>query len=610
MRQRFSAPDFKRENEKYRADFAKLKKRSEEAKIRLSRSQSETIDLSDLSVGRGQTGEPFDFELKRADLNRLAEPFVAKSINICRDVLRDARLNAGDIEKVILVGGPTLMPYLRECLLDKTRGLGIALEFSKDPFTVVARGAAVFAATQPIAQVKPSRAGEFTVNLDYKAIGPDPEPVISGQVMSSDDQDLSGFTIEFANRDSEPPWRSGKLNLSADGRFMANLWAKPGPQNTFLIELLNESGRRQVTKPESFPYTVGTGGIGNQPLIHAIGVALADNTVAVFFDKGTHLPARIRKVMFTTVTVRSGGTGDLLRVPVVEGENKRADRNEVVGALEIIATNLKRDVPEGSEIEVSIEVDESRRFLTKAYLPFLDEEYEAILVKHLVVAKPEELEKLVQIERKRLTDLREKSKKANDAKARELLARIDNERLEHEVETSLAAARNDQDAADRCAGRLRDLQIALDEVEEALPWPALVAKAGTTIDIANEVAKKNGTAEDRTTINTLVQEVREAIDHRDYELLRTREDELENRWLAIYERSAECWVGRLGHLQTKKDRMRNAAEADRLFASGLRAMNQNDINGLRASVKGLWELLPPREKDQAQNSLGSTVRLG
>ena len=69
-------------------------------------------------------------------------------------------------------------------------------------------------------------------------------------------------------------------------------------------------------------------------------------------------------------------------------------------------------------------------------------------------------------------------------------------------------------------------------------------------------------------------------------------------------------MGRLGHLQTKKDRMRNPAEADRLFASGLRAMNQNDINGLRASVKGLWELLPPREKDQAQNSLGSTVRLG
>ena len=42
---------------------------------------------------------------------------------------------------------------------------------------------------------------------------------------------------------------------------------------------------------------------------------------------------------------------------------------------------------------------------------------------------------------------------------------------------------------------------------------------------------------------------------------------------------------------------------------GVRAMNQNDINGLRAVVQQLWELLPPAEKAKAQNSLGSTVQL-
>jgi molecular chaperone DnaK len=90
VRKRFSSSDFYRKNEKYRGDFAKLKKRSEEAKIRLSRSASEIIDLSDLSVGRGQQAEGFDFELRRGDLERLAEPFVAKSINICRDVLSES----------------------------------------------------------------------------------------------------------------------------------------------------------------------------------------------------------------------------------------------------------------------------------------------------------------------------------------------------------------------------------------------------------------------------------------------------------------------------------------------------------------------------------------
>ncbi|MGC8989099.1 MAG: Hsp70 family protein, partial [Verrucomicrobiia bacterium] len=279
VRKRFLVSDFYRKNERHRGDFAKLKKRAEEAKIRLSRSHSEIIDLSDLGVGKGRGADGFDFELTRGDLEALAEPFIAKSINICRDVLAEARLNSDDVEKLLLVGGPTLMPYLRQRLADRARGLGIALEFSEDPVTVVARGAAVFAATQQLAIVGAPAAGEYNVNLDYKAIGPDIEPLVSGQVVSASDEDMSKFTIEFVNKDASPPWRSGRIGLSPEGRFMATLWAEKGRQNTFIIELLDSAGRRQTVKPESFPYTVGGGVVSNQPLIHSIGVALADNTV-------------------------------------------------------------------------------------------------------------------------------------------------------------------------------------------------------------------------------------------------------------------------------------------------------------------------------------------
>jgi molecular chaperone DnaK len=186
---------------------------------------------------------------------------------------------------------------------------------------------------------------------------------------------------------------------------------------------------------------------------------------------------------------------------VVEGENTRGDRNEVVGNFEIHATNLKRDVPAGSELDVVIEVDDSRRFLTKAYVPMLDEEFEATLIKTLIVPKPDELEKLVQAEKKRLAELREKARKSNEARALELLVRIDGERLEHEVDQALAASRNDQDSADKCASRLRDLQIALDGVEKALQWPELVAKAEEVIKLAEEVVQKHGNVADRTLLN-------------------------------------------------------------------------------------------------------------
>ena len=478
VRKRFSAQDFYRKNEKYRADFAKLKKRSRDAKIRLGRSQSEIIDLSDLSVGGSQQADGFDFEITRSDFERIAEPFIAKSINICREVLAENRLNPGDIEKLILVGGPTLMPYLRQRLADKAQGLGIPLEFSKDPFTVVARGAAVFAATQPLAHDGPPKAGEYNVNLDYKAIGPDVEPLVYGQVVSANGEDLSKFTIEFVNKDARPHWSSGKLGLSPDGRFTTNLWAEKGRLNILLIELTNTTGVRQVTKPDSFPYTVGGGGISNQPLSHSIGLAMPDNTVLEMLKKGTPLPARFRRTMKTTVDVRAGVSGHFIRFPVVQGENARADRNETVGSLDILATNLKRDVPAGSEVDIVIEVDESQRFLTKAYVPLLDEEFDVTFIETLVVPKADELEKFIQAERKRLAELREKAKAVNDPRANELLARVASERLEPEVEQALAESRNDQDSADKCASRLRDLQIASDAVEDEL------ARAATRSDSA------------------------------------------------------------------------------------------------------------------------------
>ncbi len=609
VRKRFSVSDFYRKNERYRGDFAKLKKRAEEAKIRLSRTQSEIIDLSDLGVGKGRGADGFDFELTRGDLEALAEPFIAKSINICRDVLAEARLNSDDVEKLLLVGGPTLMPYLRQRLADRAHGLGIVLEFGEDPFTVVARGAAVFAATQQLAIVGAPAAGEYNVNLDYKAIGPDIEPLVSGQVVSACDEDMSKFTIEFVNKDASPPWRSGRIGLSPEGRFMATLWAEKGRQNTFVIELLDSAGRRQSVKPESFPYTVGGGVISNQPLIHSIGVALADNTVAQFFEKGTPLPARFRRTMKTTVDVRAGKSGELIRVPVVEGENARADRNEIVGSLEIPATNLKRDVPAGTELDVVIEVDESRRFLTKAYVPILDEEYEATLIKTLVVPTPEELETLVQAEKKRLADLREKARKANEPRANELFARIDGERLEHEVDQALAASRNDQDSADKCASRLRDLQIALDGVEDALRWPELVAEAQKEIEIATEIVQRHGKAEQRALLNTLVKEVRDAIEHRDHGLLKTRVEELMNFRFRVWRETPEFWVTCLAFLQNNKGIMRDRAEAERLFSMAVRAMNANDLNGLKAAVQQLFQLLPPAERDRVQNTLGSTVQL-
>jgi len=566
--------DFRRGNPKWRSAIAKLKIKAEEAKVRVSGSDSAPIIIDFLC--QDDSGQPvsFDYELRRADVERLAEPIILRSINICKKVLADKRLGTSSVEKVILVGGPTLMPYLRAMLSDKNDGLGIPLEFRVDPLTVVARGAAIFAGTQrlTVGTPQPVSEGQFAVELDYKPMGPDTEPLVGGKVVATQTKDFSGFTIEFINAGARPPWRSGKLGLGPDGAFVTNVWAEKGHPNTFEIELCDPTGRRIETVPASFTYTVGLV-ITDQPLIHSIGVATASNEMRWFFEKGTPLPARRRELFKTAFVVHQGRVGDVIRIPVMEGEKPRADRNHKIGVLEVQAHEVKRDVPAGSDVEVTIDIDESRLPRVKAYIPILDEEYEKVVKLGYDETDPSSVKKDFDHEKERLNELRKKVEETHDPTAQGILNRIDRERMVHEVEGSLAAASADPDAAKKAANRLGDLKIALDEAEDAVEWPVLVADAENLMSVSRELVREHGESGDMHTLENHEAEVKKAMQTRDADILRKRMEEMRGFVMRVLE-------------------MRDQAMAEQLISQGQRAMNSNDIDGLRAVNRQLAALLP------------------
>jgi len=586
--------DFRRGNDKWRSAIAKLKINAEKAKITVSENETAEIIIDYLCQDDGGQPVRFEYELKKADVEKLAEPFILRSINICKKVLADKRLGASSIEKIILVGGPTSMPYLRSRLSDKNEGLAIPLEFRVDPLTVVARGAAVFAGTQrlKVGTPQPVAEGQFAVELDYKPMGPDTEPLVGGKVVATNAKDFAGFTIEFVNAAAHPPWRSGKLGLGPDGAFVTNVWAEKGHANTFEIELCDPAGRRVETVPESFPYTVGMV-ITDQPLIHSIGVARADNTMRWFFEKGAPLPIRRRELFKMAFEVHQGKSGDAIRIPVMEGENQRADRNHKIGVLEVQAHEVKRNVPAGSDVEVTIEIDESRLHRVKAFIPVLDEEYEQILnTKEYGKTDPAEVRKSFEREKTRLDELRKKAEHTRDPAARDVLNRIDRERMTHEVDASLAAASADPDAAQKAQNRLGDLKIALDQVEDAVEWPSLAADAEGLMSAAKSVIREHGDSSDARTMEHHEAEVRKALQTRDPDQLRQRMEDLRGFATRVLDRKGIMQAIWFEDLSKKKAEMRDQAMAEQLISQGQRAMNGNDIDGLRAVNRQLAALLP------------------
>ena len=119
--------------------MARLKEASEKAKIELSTMLATDIDLPFI-YSDASGPKHLHLTLTRAKLESLAQPIVQKTEKTLVKALEDAKLTPRDIDKIILIGGMTRMPYVQkfvEQIMNKPVERGV------DPMECVAIGAAI-----------------------------------------------------------------------------------------------------------------------------------------------------------------------------------------------------------------------------------------------------------------------------------------------------------------------------------------------------------------------------------------------------------------------------------------------------------------------------------
>lgn len=117
----------------------RLKDAAEKAKIELSGLKEVEIQLPFISM---TNDGPLNVELKlsRAKFEELTKDLLERTIKPVEDALKEAKLSANDIDKVLLVGGSTRMPAVEELV---TRKINKTPDKSINPDEVVAQGAAI-----------------------------------------------------------------------------------------------------------------------------------------------------------------------------------------------------------------------------------------------------------------------------------------------------------------------------------------------------------------------------------------------------------------------------------------------------------------------------------
>jgi molecular chaperone DnaK len=586
-----------RKNPEHAAALRALRLAAEDAKIELSRSDRAQVTLAQPLVVDGQDVD-VDLELTRATVEGLCAPLVDRALDVCVRLLATHGLGPGRLARVVLVGGPTVMPLIRQRVAAR---LEAPIAEGHDPMTLVAQGAALYAATAGLDGRAAAQAPIFgrQVWLQYPAVSSDLTPHVVGKFVG----DAPPAKVKLVRGDGA--WSSAEASVNEDGTWLTSVTLLPRRACTFAIEATSATGDKIPVSPPTLTIVQGLT-IGDPPLSRTLGVALASGHVQVYLERGAPLPARRTFTHHTVETVAKGSSESVLRIPIVQGELEAAHLCRLVGTLDIGGDAVKDTVPTGSAVEVTIELDRGGRLSARALVPAIGQVFEQVA--HLLVpdAAPEALDSAIRDLRRQLVDLRTDAFRHGLGQVIEKLDRLEARLSEAERDID-AAHGGDADAAQRARRALLDVDATMAEADLARKWPELDAAARQAAITASSTVGFHGTDAERALLQEVLAAMDKARKDKDAPELERQMRLAQRLSSAAFNRTPEAWQLYFEDAASEVSRARDLPRANKLVAEGRRAIDRGDTEELRRVVKALWQLLP-EDSEARKRGFDSGVR--
>jgi molecular chaperone DnaK len=571
IREQYGDLDLSQSNPAALLAMAKLKHKAEEAKKVLSVLEKAAVTVDGL-------GTMFDavetvIELNRDDLKQATERLTARCLAISERLLQQSNVAVNGLANVLVVGGQTQTPYVRAAVRERFGKADCRL----DPMTVVAAGAAIFAATERLpAKPKPaSRTSKASLTIAYRPESSDLEADIGLAI----DPVTPGSTVAVHRTDGG--WTSGAIPVPESGNLFILVVLRAGQYNTFEVHLKDARGSRISVDDGSFSITQGVM-TAPSTTSRPFAIALAGNRVETLIPKGSPLPAKGCLSLVTAHDVIAGNPKSILRTYVLEGANGRADRNIGIGTIELHGSDLIRSLPAGSEVEIRYALDVSRNLSAEAFFPDANETCVMMRMPTLPTLLPREIELELLKEKDRFDDLERAVPQGLDPEIGEQIMLI---------EQAAEAAANDNDARQNAALKLLEVKAALDASETLWEWELLVAEWNNYRGDTRKLAKLSGEEQKITDVEEIIGAGEDAIARRNLAQLRNSGRELKSAYWRMNCAREGYWKEELERLRKKTDFV-DADKAERLKAEGTRAAMDDNDKLLHGAVRGLYALLP------------------
>jgi molecular chaperone DnaK len=354
---------------KHNANYYKCLNVAETAKVELS---AQTFAEMEFSL-KDDNGEEIEclVNISRTQFEEMIRPKVDDTIEMVKKIFTRNSLSSTDINFVLMVGGSTYIPIIRNRVAEL---LNVEIRCDIDPTTAVAIGAAYYAGTKnkefDTKVVK--KTGELKVKMAFQKATKDLEELFAARVEGA------GANFSYRILRNDGGFDTGIKLLQK--QFSEELPLVPDSYNFFELFIYDSLGNVVPSDAETIGIAQGKFSVAGQPLPDDICLEIDDldserSTLLQIFARNTVLPTRTTIIRPLTKNVKKG-SNDNVRINIVEGSNSLSPETaRTIGYMELNGADLERDLIKGSDVEITVEMTESRDLSISVYVRMVDKEF-------------------------------------------------------------------------------------------------------------------------------------------------------------------------------------------------------------------------------------------
>ena len=473
-----------------------LKVKAEEIKVNLSFSKAYDVISNLGEYPEDDEGEEIelDFEVTHQQMVAVLGPVFQKAVDIAKEVLSRNKLSSASLNSLILVGGPTFSPVLRELLSSQI----CTPDTSVDPMTVVARGAAIYASQFDVDEAivdEVRDVSKIQLELSYESQTVEMEEMLVVKLNKDKTQGNIPSKVFVTVKRSDGGWESNKAEVDETGDIV-DLLLREGKPNTYEVFLTNETGDDLPCEPKEFTIIQGVK-TGNATLAYNYGVELlGDNGKANFYtiqglEKGQTMPANGEKSGLKTLKDLRPASSDEVSISIyqgtIEAEGTRASNQTWVSTVRLTGNDIGKLLPKGSEVNLFLEIIKDGVYNLSIDIPYLNDTIEKTFERHEQKGESDNwfIEQFKNIETEIAT-----FENDNDV--------FDKDRLEKikmnvkESKDAFESRKSDYDTRMKVRDNIRKQFTALDNLTNVSAWPIAEQELKTTFyELETKVTETN-----------------------------------------------------------------------------------------------------------------------